>query len=230
MVWTAPLWTYRATASCKVNRKSCPNSTDFAREGKYISARECKSFATEGKDISARECKSFATEGKYISARECKSFATEGKYISARECKTFENDLFLPHQFLFHSPQIFPTTMSLKGLRTILLPFPHENVSARYTIASWYDALILVFYTSFSSVRHIMLANFKLIWSIHCYSIINVQNLCQYMLIWELLHFLYSTSSLSLSRKCLHQAFSHQSSRLCRLHSNPDFVALAHYS
>ncbi len=71
----------------------------FARERKYLCERT-QSFARERK-VFSRERKSFA--------RERKSFA--------RERKTFEKIFFLPPWIFFHSPRIFPTTMSLKGLR-----------------------------------------------------------------------------------------------------------------
>ncbi len=57
----------------------------------------------------ARERKSFARERKYLCEKTqkfCERTQTEEKYI------------FLPPQFFFHSPRIFPTTMSHKGLRS----------------------------------------------------------------------------------------------------------------
>ncbi len=67
---------------------------------------------------------SFARERKYLCERTQKfcertqSFSRERKSF-ARERKTFEKYFFLPPWIFFHSPRIFPTTMSLKGLRRL---------------------------------------------------------------------------------------------------------------
>ncbi len=76
------------TASCKVNRKSCPNSTGFARESKYI----C--------EITQKFCK-----GTQISLQENAKVLRENAKVLQGSAKHLKN-------------KIPPTTMSLKGLRT----------------------------------------------------------------------------------------------------------------
>ncbi len=91
---------------CERTQKFSKENAKFSRERKVL--RENAKFL-EGTQKFARERKKFCERTQSFS-RERKSFA--------RERKTFEKYFFLPPWIFFHSPRIFPTTMSLKGLRT----------------------------------------------------------------------------------------------------------------
>ncbi len=95
----------------------------FTRESKSF-AREGKSFARERK-VSRGNAKVLRENAKFLEGTQkfcerTQSFSRERKSF-ARERKTFEKYFFLPPWIFFHSPQIFPTTMSLKGLRKLMI-------------------------------------------------------------------------------------------------------------
>ncbi len=129
MEWTAPLWTNRTTASCKVNRKSlselnwfCENIfarelQSFVRERKYlckrtqkfcertqISLQENAKVLWENANISARERKSFARERSFSSfAIERQTFVRERKYLCERTQNIWK--IFFPLTPIFFPPQ-----------------------------------------------------------------------------------------------------------------------------
>ncbi len=103
---SAPLWTNRTTASCKVNRKSlselnwfCENifareHQTFVRERKYLCKRT--QHFCERMQISLQENATFLWENANISARERNSFVRERKYLCKRTQKFCERNAVFP--------------------------------------------------------------------------------------------------------------------------------------
>ncbi len=113
---------------CVLSQNFCVPSRNFAFSPKLLRSL-AKIFAfprknCEGTQISLREnAKVLRENAKFLEGTQkfcerTQSFSRERKSF-ARERKTFEKYFFLPPWIFFHSPRIFPTTMSLKGLRSV---------------------------------------------------------------------------------------------------------------
>ncbi len=151
---------------CVLSQNFCVLSQRYLRSlaklilKKYL--REKAKFC-EGTQISLRE-NAKVCEGTQISLREnakvcerTQSFSRERKSF-ARERKTFEKYFFLPSWIFFHSPRIFPTTMSLKGLRrywlkviSMTFPWPFKMLLTPVTFP-WMDITISLIFPGFSGL------------------------------------------------------------------------------
>ncbi len=114
----------READASRENTRFTREHNSFARERKYLCERTQR--FCEGTQISLRENATFFCERTQISLRENAKVLRENAKVLRENAKVLRgNAKFLEgtqniEKYFFLLPRIFPTTMSLKGLRSFL--------------------------------------------------------------------------------------------------------------